>query len=133
MSANVMPGPRSAELNGLNWQVHVDPLTLSITRLPPTLPEFAAPAGFPDVVAAVAPDDVLDELPPQAVTSTHAAPKRMTHLNCFIDVLRSPFDDRQLATGSECVRLAARAAQRIDVSPAATRPRASSGHGRVGL
>src|SRR5437588_11131746 len=73
-----MPGPRTAELKGLNWQVQVDPLTLSITSLPPTLPVFAAV------------DEVLDELPPQAVANMHTAPNNMSHLKRFIDTLRSP-------------------------------------------
>src|SRR6478672_13839689 len=39
----------TAGLNGLNWQVQVDPLSLSMTSLPPTLPVFAgAAAAFVD-------------------------------------------------------------------------------------
>src|SRR5947209_5598052 len=73
-----MPGPSSDALNGLNWHVHVDPLTLSITSLPATLPPF-------DVV-----DDELDELPPQAATSNDAMTTNESHLKRFIDTLRSP-------------------------------------------
>src|SRR5438045_1434057 len=36
-----MPGPSTAELNGLNPQVQVEPLTLAIVSLPPLLVEEA--------------------------------------------------------------------------------------------
>src|SRR5947209_16285394 len=72
-----MPGPRSAELNGLNWQVQVDPLTLSMTSLPPTLPVLPEP------------DDVLDD-PPQAASNMQAVATEMSHVKRFIDILRSP-------------------------------------------
>src|SRR5437588_10536558 len=75
-----MPGPRSAELNGLNWQVQVDPLTLSITSLPPILP----------VLAGVDPDEVFDELPPHAASSMHSATTDMRQVKRFIDTLRFP-------------------------------------------
>jgi hypothetical protein len=90
MSANVRPGPSTDELNGLNWQVQVDPLTLTITTLPPTLPVLAAVDEVPDAVV----DEVLDELP-QAATNKHTAAKDMSHMKRFIDILRSPFADRQ--------------------------------------
>ena len=80
--AKVMPGPRTAELNGLNWQVQVEPLTLSMTSLPPILP----------VLAPV--EDEPDELPPQAVASRQAAASGTSQLKRFIDTLRSPLDDR---------------------------------------
>jgi hypothetical protein len=58
--------------------------------LPPTLPE-----------TVVVPDDLDDEPPPQPATKTDTTASHMTHLNRFIDILRSPFlDDRQLFTGS---------------------------------
>src|SRR5437660_683080 len=80
--ANVIPGPSSDELNGLNWQVQVEPLTLSITSLPPTLPELAAV------------DELLDELPPQAVASMQARASGTSQPKRFIDTLHSPLDDR---------------------------------------
>ena len=79
-----MPGPRTAELNGLNWQVQVEPLTLSMTSFPPTLPVFA---GL---------DDVPDELPPHAATNMPTVASEASHLKRFIDILRSPLDDRRL-------------------------------------
>src|SRR6516225_12282069 len=69
-----MPGPRSAGLNGLNWQVQVDPLTLSITS-------FAGAAA------------VVCEASPEAPTSVPAKANRATaaetmgHLNRFIDIV----------------------------------------------
>jgi hypothetical protein len=95
-----MPGPSTAELNGLNWQVQVDPLTLSITSLPPTLAAFAAVDVAPDEAL----DELLDELPPQAVASMQTATNDMSHVKRFIDTLRSRFGKRQLITGSEFVR-----------------------------
>src|SRR2546421_11022644 len=77
-----MPGPRRAELNGLNWQVHVDPLTLSITSFPPTLPLLAA--------ADEDEDELLDELPPQAASTMHTAANDTSQLKRFIDTLRFP-------------------------------------------
>src|SRR6516165_2325951 len=65
-------------LNGLNWHVHVDPVSLAMTSFPPT-------------VALVEVDDLDDELPPQAVTSMPTAANNMTHLKRFIDILRSRF------------------------------------------
>jgi hypothetical protein len=59
--------------------------------LPPILPLFA--------VVAV-PDELLDELPPQAATKDAAA-TNMSHLKRFIDTLRSPLDDRQLIAGTQ--------------------------------
>src|SRR5579872_6845412 len=87
MRANVMPGPRTAELNGLNWHVQVDPLSLSITSLPPTLPELAGVEEEPD-------DDVDVEFdvelpPPQAATSTDTMANRLSHLKRFMDTLSS--------------------------------------------
>lgn len=96
-----MPGPSTAELNGLNWQVQVDPLTLSMTSLPPTLPAFAVVDVAPDEVL----EELLDELPPQAVASKQTAANDMSHVKRFIDTLRSRFGKRQLITGSEFVRL----------------------------
>ena len=111
-----MPGPRTAELNGLNWQVQVDPLTLSMTSLPPTLPAFAVADVAPDEVLDELFDELFDELPPQAVTSMQTAANDTSHLKRFIYTLRSRFGKRRLITGSEFVRLLPRAAER------ATRP-----------
>src|SRR5579871_4565204 len=86
MSANVMPGPSTAELNGLNWHVQVDPLSLSITSLPPTFPEAEADE---DEVPEL-PDELEDELPPQAATSMETAANKRTHLKRFIDTLLLP-------------------------------------------
>ncbi len=55
----------TAGLNGLNWQVHVDPLSLSMTSLPDTVPVFATLAEVDAL------DELEDEVPPQAVTSMH--------------------------------------------------------------
>src|SRR5690349_844431 len=82
MRANVMPGPRTDELNGLNWQVQVDPLTLSMTSLPPIV---ALDAEF-ELFAALA---ELDELPPQAVRSMPTPADAMRHLTRSIDTLHS--------------------------------------------
>jgi hypothetical protein len=71
-------------LNGLNVHVQVDPLSLSITTLPPTLPVLATVVEVPD--------ELLDELPPQAAVNMHAATNNKTHLKRFIETLRSPFD-----------------------------------------
>src|SRR6266513_3819772 len=71
-----MPGPRTGELNGLNWHVQVEPLTLSMTSLPPTVVP-------PPLVV------VFDEDPPQAATSRHAVANMVSHLKRFIDTLRS--------------------------------------------
>jgi hypothetical protein len=76
-----MPGPSSAEMNGLNWQGHVPPYTLSITSLPPTLPVLA---GVEELV------EELLEPPPQAATSVHTVTNEMSQLKRFIDALRSP-------------------------------------------
>lgn len=96
-----MPGPSTAELNGLNWQVQVDPLTLSMTSLPPTLPAFAVVDVAPDEVL----EELLDELPPQAVASMQTTTNDMSHVKRFIDTLRSRCGKCQLITGSEFVRL----------------------------
>src|SRR5436305_5259091 len=85
MGANVMPGPRIDELNGLNPQVHVPPLTLSMTSFPPTLPVLAA------VEVEVEVDVVLDELPPHAANSRHAEARDTSDPKRFIDTLRSSF------------------------------------------
>src|SRR5579875_274455 len=77
MYPNVMPGPSSDALNGLNWQVQVDPLSLSITSLPPTPPPPAGAAVVDDDVDCLEPFD--DELPPQAVASMHAATSAASH------------------------------------------------------
>jgi hypothetical protein len=97
MSANVEPVPRTVELNGLNWQVQVDPVTLSITTLPPTLP----------VLAAV--DELWDDFPPQAATSKHATATGISQLKRFIDTLRSPFE---IASSSLAENLCARTSRR---------------------
>jgi hypothetical protein len=75
----VIPGPSSEALKGLNWQVQVEPLSLSMTSLPPT-PAALEAAGAEEVepVDAV-PDDPFDELPPQAVASIDAAASTPTH------------------------------------------------------
>src|SRR6185437_7304902 len=78
MSAKVMPGPSTDELNGLNWHVQVDPLTLTITTLPPTVPLFAGV------------DELLDELPPQPTMARQTAANITTHMERFIDILRFP-------------------------------------------
>ena len=57
----------TAGLNGLNWHVHVDPLSLSTTSLPDAVPVLTA---FDDVDAF---DELDEELPPQAVASMHTA------------------------------------------------------------
>src|SRR5437764_1132414 len=77
-----MPGPSLAATNGLNWQGHVPPYTLSMTSLPPTLPVL--PAVDEDA------DELLDEPPPQAANDAHTAIKEMSQLKRFIDALRSP-------------------------------------------
>src|SRR6516164_7341858 len=99
MRPNVAPVVRTDELNGLNWQVHVVPVTLSITTLPPTLPAFAAVGAVADVVADVVPDvvpdavadELLDELPPHAVTRMHRAASAATQWKRFIETLSSPY------------------------------------------
>ncbi len=53
----------TAGLNGLNWQVHVLPLSLSTTSLPPTLPVLAL---LPLLLLLVV-------LEPQAAATTPAA------------------------------------------------------------
>src|SRR5579864_9288464 len=89
-----MPGPRTAELNGLNWQVQVDPLTLSMTSLPPTLVLLAAVEEPPELVELE-----LLELPPHAATATDTPINKVSQLMRFIDILRSPskFASRSLA------------------------------------
>ena len=59
----------TAGLNGLNWHVHVDPLSLTIVTYPPTV------------------FDVLDvfELLPQPATSVHPTANNMSHRERFID------------------------------------------------
>jgi hypothetical protein len=91
-------------LNGLNWHVQVDPLSLSTTSLPDTW--VAAGAGVdevPDADDADDADDLDDELPPQAVTTRHSAPTTMIHLKRCIDTLRSRLHDRRLVAGSELI------------------------------
>jgi hypothetical protein len=78
MKPNVAPVVRTDELNGLNWQVQVDPVTLTMLTLPPTLP----------VLELLVED--LDELPPHAATSNDAMINNESHLKRFIDTLRSP-------------------------------------------
>src|SRR5436305_7027862 len=81
----------TAGLKGLNPQVQVEPLSLSITSFPPILVEFAVPAAgdaVPDVFDEL-PDDVFDELPPQAVTSIATAASAMRQLTRF--TLNPPF------------------------------------------
>jgi hypothetical protein len=85
MKPNVAPVVRTEELNGLNWQVHVDPVTLSTTTLPPTLPVLTGVVEVPD------PDELLDELPPQAVTRMHTAASAISHWKRFIDTLSSRY------------------------------------------
>src|SRR6266480_4999126 len=66
-----MPGPSTAELNGLNPQVQVEPLTLAIVSLPPTFVE-----------------DALVELPPpppHPATTIGTAASKISHLKRFID------------------------------------------------
>src|SRR5580700_2148868 len=60
-------------LNGLNWQVHVLPLSLSMRSLPPILPVFAVPP--PGAVDAE----------PQAAASTPATTMRVTGLRRRVD------------------------------------------------
>src|SRR5579862_4719802 len=50
-----------------------------MTSFPPILPVL------PDVLDVV--DELLDELPPQAATSTPTTADKMTHLKRFIDIL----------------------------------------------
>src|SRR5271166_1806069 len=93
MSANVRPGPRTAELNGLNWQVQVPPLSLSMTSLPPTLPVDAV-----DELVV----DVVDELPPHAASTRHATGSETSHLKrlictLMITTLSFPCDAHRLA------------------------------------
>ena len=47
-------------------------------------------------------DELLDELPPQAVTNAHNAVKKMSQLERFIDAVRSPrwFDHLSQDLGS---------------------------------
>src|SRR5947208_2490921 len=75
-------------MNGLNWHVQVEPLSLSMTSLPPTLPVFAGvPAAWDDVPdddPEEVPDELFDELPPHAATSTATAPSATRQLNRFI-------------------------------------------------
>src|SRR5579862_3683886 len=81
MRANVMPGPSTAELNGLNWHVQVDPLSLSITSLPDTF----VVVGAVDVVPE---EEVPEEdLPPQAANSMHTAATAISQVKRFIDTL----------------------------------------------
>jgi hypothetical protein len=68
----------------------VDPLTLSITSLPPTLPAFAAV-------------EELFELPPHAVARINTLNDNATHLKRFIDTLRSRFYS-PARCGAESVR-----------------------------
>src|SRR5438309_7510974 len=83
MRANGMPGPRSAALKGLNWHVQVDPLSLAITSLPPTLPVDAVFDDVDDV------DDVddLDDDPPHPASSMRATANDASHLKRFMDTL----------------------------------------------
>src|ERR1700744_6573176 len=80
-----MPGPSSDALNGLNWQVQVEPLSLSITSLPPTVPPLGA-----DAVVAPPVDEPVDvavdfdfEPPPQAAASMHVATSATSHAMPF--------------------------------------------------
>src|SRR5579862_2949805 len=120
-SANVIPGPRTAELNGLNWHVHVEPLSLSMTSLPP----IAVPDADDD-------DEELFELPPHAATSVATAARNMSHLKRFIDALRSTCwltSDRTYFSGAT-VWTIARTAIRAPADPGYVVPRAvESWHG----
>src|SRR5579875_2949486 len=85
MYPKVIPGPSSDALNGLNWQVQVEPLSLSITSLPPTVPP-----PEPDGVVDAAVDDPVDvpvdldfEPPPQAAASMHVATSATSHAKPF--------------------------------------------------
>jgi hypothetical protein len=49
----------------------------------------------------------------------HTATNANSHWKRFIDIIRPPFDDRQLTAGSEYVRLVPRAIRRAGGSPAA--------------
>jgi hypothetical protein len=81
----------------LNWQLQVDPLTLSMTSLPPTVP--------PD---GEVPDEDFDELEPHAASSVQVAATNTIHRKRFIELLRSHCDECRRLTGSEFARFAAR-------------------------
>jgi hypothetical protein len=103
MSPNVAPVVNTDELNGLNWQVQVEPVTLSMTSLPPTLLLFAGVDDVPDDVPDEVADELLDELPPQAVATMHTAASATIHLKRCIDTLRSRLHVRRLLAGSELI------------------------------
>src|SRR5579872_7217601 len=76
----------TAGLYGLNWQVQVDPLSLSITSLPVTLLAVAVGEEVPDDALDVPPEFLL---PPQALASKHIAATTASQPKRFIDTLRS--------------------------------------------
>src|SRR5215471_8597856 len=81
-----MPGPRSAGLNGLNWQVQVDPLTLSITNLLALVPVAESFCAFP----------------PETPASMATTANGMSQVTRFIDI-SFPFRRSHARHGSACV------------------------------
>src|ERR1700751_5405712 len=79
----------TAGLNGLNWHVHVDPLSLSTTSLPDAVPVLTT---FDEVEAF----ELEDELPPQAAGGMHTAANSNNHLKRLIDTLRSYYRSSQI-------------------------------------
>src|SRR6476469_7553576 len=80
-----MPGPSTAELNGLNPQVQVDPLTFAIVSLPPMLVE-----------EALVEELLLPPPPHPATTTVETAASKISDLKRFI---APPFPVRQTTFG----------------------------------
>src|SRR5262245_9818261 len=95
-----MPGPSSDALNGLNWHVQVDPLTLSMTSLPPTLALLEVAVVFAVVF------DVFDPPLPQALNAPHTATHKIIHVMRFIATLSFPIGERRSVAGSACAPIA---------------------------
>ena len=85
----------------MNWQVQVDPHSLSMTSLPPTLPLFAGAGALDDVPLAdelgdelcdELVDELFDELPPQPAATTVTSANALSILKRHIVILRSRRD-----------------------------------------
>jgi hypothetical protein len=99
MRANVMPGPRSDALKGLNWHVQVDPLTLSMTSLPPTLLVLAVVLEVAVVLDVAVVLELFDPPPPHALSVTHTATHNVIHVMRFIATLSFPVGERRPVAG----------------------------------
>src|SRR6478609_3457473 len=78
-----MPGPSTAELNGLNPHVQVEPLTLAIVSLPPTLVEEALV-------------EELFELPPHPATTSDTIDTKATNVSHLKRFIRSSIPETTL-------------------------------------